>query len=236
MRSIKVFLGLGAVALLMTVAAAPASATWDLCTEVKEPNGSFENSICSKAKPKGAWEWREVTSSDPVKLTNATGQKLRLEDMAAETTIECTGEGEGTVGTGNSDSIKSITAKACTFVKHGKCEESDPVTASAVHTPWTTELTLMGGQTWDTIKSSGAGTPGWTVECTVLGIFKIADTCEGTAQTKMENQSNGTVKASFEGAASGKAKCSVGGAEQGLVEGATIITATSGHGLKFLAP
>ena len=236
MRIVKIVLGLGSAVLLMALAAVPASATWDLCKNVGS-KGSFENNLCSEAQANGAWEWGAITTPDEVRLLNVTGQKLHLEDMKAGTAIECTGEGEGTVGPGNGDVISKITASGCTFEKAGSCESSKPVTANAVHLPWKTELFLKGAQTWDKIsEDEGHGTPGWDVECTVFGIFKIADTCEGEAQTKMENLANGTVEASFEGEASGKAKCSVGGAEQGLVKGNTIIEAKSGNGLKVLAP
>jgi hypothetical protein len=237
MRSIKIVLGLGlAIAMMMAVSVSSASATWDLCTNVGAGKGSFKDSACKEKEEKGAWEWKEVTGTNSVKLLNVAGGKLKLEDMKAETEIECTGEGQGTVGSGNKDVISSLTASSCSFVKAGKCESSKPVTANAVDLPWSTELILVSGATWDSIKADGAGEPGWNVECTVLGIFKISDECKGEAKTKMTNLANGKIESAFEGEASGKAKCSVGGAEQGLVSGAGIIEAEGGNGLKFLAP
>ena len=238
MRSIKVVLGLGfaVVMMMMAVSVGSASATWDLCTNVGAGNGSFKDPACQEKEAKGAWEWKEVATSNLVKLLNVAGGKLKLEDMKAETQIECTGEGEGTVGSGNKDVINSITATGCTFIKRGACSETPAPTAAAVHLPWSTELQLVGTATWDSIKSSGAGTPGWEVKCTVGGILKVVDTCEGEAKTKMKNLANGTVEAAFEGEASGKAKCSIGGAEQGLLNGAGVVEAVGGHGLQFLAP
>lgn len=150
--------------------------------------------------------------------------KLTLTDIEAGTSIECAGKAEGKVGPGNKDEVTSMEATGCNFVtgKNGSCEASKPVTAKAVALPWVTELyEPETGKVRDHIRAhSGGGAPGWTVECTVSGIFKVQDTCTGESNTAMNNVTGG-VEAVFD-AKTPKGNCTIGGAGAGEVKGASL--------------
>jgi hypothetical protein len=123
-----------------------------------------------------------------------------------------------------SGSIKGITATSCKFIKAGECETSKPITFKTVNLGWSLLLEEVKNKSSvtelrDLITSLTSKPPGWAVECTVKGIFKITDTCEGNISTKVrENRGNGTVEGVFE-EESPLAKCSVGGAGAGHVRG-----------------
>jgi hypothetical protein len=157
----------------------------------------------------------------PVAVKSSSVGSLLLADLAAtggSTAILCTGTDEGTVGPGNKDSITKITATGCSFEsgKNGVCEASKPVTAGALHLPWTTELLTVGGKTRDMLTGTG-GNVGWKVECTVAKIFKVSDECtSATAEPLMTNVTGG-VDATFE--ASETASCTKGNSTSGMVIG-----------------
>jgi hypothetical protein len=157
-------------------------------------------------------------------LVLQTGTLLLTDLITNPTQIICTGSGHGTVGPGPNDTIKSILASGCVFEtgKNGSCEAGKPVNAKAVHLPWATRLLTVAGATRDMIENSGAGNPGWVVECSVLGGFKVQDTCESTTgDPKITSNASGDVTSTFE--ASETASCSLGNSTSGMVIGNTLI-------------
>jgi hypothetical protein len=154
----------------------------------------------------------------PVTAASKSIGNLTLTDSVAGTSIECAGTDSGKVGAGSKDEVTSITASSCKFVTAGSCTSSKPVTATAKNLPWITELYEEAGKVRDHVKAhSGGGEPGYDVECTVAGIFKVQDECLGETNTAMNNVTGG-VEAVFD-ATSPKVKCSIGGAGSGTVLG-----------------
>jgi hypothetical protein len=232
MKYIKMAFGFIVVAGLMAVMAGPALAEGVRsvgCIENKE-KGQWEDSNCEIAKAKGNWETKEPTETKEV--TSITmGKGVVLEDTGAKTEIFCTGTGSGSVGPGGKGRIASAVASKCEFEsgKAGSCESGKPVTAKAIHLPWnTTYENPAGAEIRTKIENGGKGEPGYEVECTVAGIFKVTDTCEGATSTLTKNvpaenegTGTGTVEAEFE-ATSAKANCSVGGKGTGRTGGTTL--------------
>jgi hypothetical protein len=227
MRYLKIVLGLALVAGLMAVVASPAMAAqpkWVFCNEVT--SGKWTNSGCTTSGS-GKFETAAVTET----VEDTSSGKLELEDSKATggaTAITCEGTNTGTAGANGSDGIKTITATHCTFVKAGSCEEAKGVTAIARNLPWATKLEEVENEKTkkmevrDSVTSLVAGkTPGWAVECTVAGILKITDTCEGNTSTSATaNRTEGTIETNFdEVSEKSPATCSVGGAGAGFVRG-----------------
>jgi hypothetical protein len=191
----------------------------------------FAVSAVAGASASAAPVWKlsgaEITKATTVLSESITEGKpaekgsLKLADKKAGTEIECEGTDEGTVGPGNKDEVTKVEATKCKFIKSGSCEASKAVTAKAVELPWITELyEPEAGKIRDHVKAhAGGGAPGWKVECTVGGIFKVQDTCTNESNTAMNNVAGG-VEAVFD-AKTPKAKCSLGG-EEGEVKGADL--------------
>lgn len=168
-----------------------------------------------------AHEWllngKPITTA--VKINSKSVGSLLLEDLHASggaVAIVCEGTDKGTVGPGAKDEVTSITATNCTFEKNGQCEANKGVTANALHLPWKTTLELVSGELRDVIMGTG-GEPGWNVECTVFGVFKIQDECTALSSTGIKNDSTG-VLAKFD-SKTPLANCTNGGANAGMVEG-----------------
>jgi hypothetical protein len=238
MKYLKIAFGLVMVAGMMAVATSSAMAApkWVTCLNVGVNKGKWTNSTCSKPGT-GEWETSEVAAT----IETTSSGTLKLEDSEATggaVQIECTGGGTGTVGAGGSDSIKTITAEKCKFIKNGACEASKEVTAFAVNLGWSTKLKEENGEVRDEITSLVSGKkPGWSVKCHVAGIFEITDTCEANATTKIkspaETTNAGTLEAVFD-TKSGNAKCSAGGAESGHVLGTVVSSTRVGGALRAL--
>ncbi len=169
------------------------------------------------AAPEWLLNGKPITT--PFSIKSKSVGSLLLSDLGAPgggTAITCKGTDKGTVGPGAKDEVTEVTATGCTFEKAGSCESSKSVTAKGVHLPWKTELELVSGELRDMVTGT-SGEPGWAVECTVGGIFKITDECTGLTSTGISNVSGG-VDAVFD-AKTPFAKCSVGGANAGMVSG-----------------
>jgi hypothetical protein len=213
-------------------AAASASALeWQerKCEKVTE--GGFINSACTE-EGLGEFEWGAWKAISSPLATTSEGT-LILEDTKAAfgpSRIECEGSDEGTVGPGTADELTKATATKCKVLS-GACSEGSAV-AHAVHLPWKTKLEVINGEVRDKIESSGAGEPGWNVECTA--IFKVEDTCTGTTTTGIKNVSTG-VDAIFD-AKSAHANCTQGGAGSGVVEGTDHILNPTGKQIRVLSP
>lgn len=225
MKYLRIAFGLALVAGLMAVSASSAWAApprWVACEKVAAGTGHWTDQHCEKAGT-GEWDTREITETREV----TSDGTLELEDEKASilgaTRIKCSGTNLGTVGAGGSDSVRSITATSCEFIKAGGCSTSTKPTAEARNLGWTTQLKEENGEVRDVITSLIAGKqPGWAVTCTSVLGSKETDVCEaeGTASTKITNgtgEKKGAVIAKFEKAQ--RAHCSLGGAGAGIVEG-----------------
>jgi hypothetical protein len=119
----------------------------------------------------------------------------------------------------------------------GGCEA--PITASAVHLPWNTDLVEEKKEVRDKILNSGAGLPGWKVNCeSIIGAQE--DVCEQEeheeATVGIDNITKGAhagdIAALFDPTSREKpAKCSKGGAKSGFVFGTDIILSNTGEKL-----
>ncbi len=221
MRRIKLVIGLAAAACLLAVVAAPALAApkWYKC--VAKTGGKFEDSACTKeVSSGGTFEWEEITSA-----TAATEEgELEFEDSKTAigaVRLKCKVVSVGKVGPGSEDSIEKVTTSGCKLVK-GTCGSP---TVEAVHLPWKTELTEIGGEPRDTLKSGGTGLPGYKSTCTV--IIKITDTCEAETNAGLSySLTNGLQEVKFD-PKSPKATCTQSKAVTGTVEG-TLVATTKG--------
>ncbi len=245
MKYIKMAFGLIAVAGLMAVMASSAVAAqpkWVACEKVT--SGKWIDNNCTTAGS-GTFETKVV--AETVEVTSSSPGGLELEDSKATggaTAIKCEGSDQGTVGNEGSDSVTRITASKCTFVKAGSCESGKAATARALNLPWATKLEEVANaktgekEVRDSVTSLVSGkSPGWAVECTVAGIFKITDECTGNTSTGIHNvRSEGKVEAVFDSVtAETPAKCSVGGEKSGFVRGVSLSLLRLWH-LYVLAP
>ncbi len=229
MKHLKISVGLVAVCGLIAVVAPPALASqpkWAGCEE--SSSGKWTNGLCTTAGS-GKWETREITET----LETTASGHLELEDSKATggaTAVKCAGSSLGTIGSGGSGGIAKITLTSCNFAegKHGVCEESKSVTVRAINLPWGTKLEEVENKTTkeneirSQITSLVSGKePGWTAECTVSGVMKITDTCEGVDSMRVRaNRAEGTLEGEAEEVSAEKpATCSIGGAKSGFIRG-----------------
>jgi len=221
-----------AFAMSLTVVAS-ASATgapkWGLCKEGRAGASLYEDSLCLKDTGTGNWEFEELTAQMAVTGGTPTGKGLVLEDMKAGTSIECEGTQEGFVGPGAEDEITKISATKCKFIKQGSCGASPPPVANAVNLPWKTQLLSETNKETgklllviDILAHAGGGEPGWDVECTVGGFFKVQDTCKAPiAKLTVTAILHDVIDTEFTKLLTKEfpANCSLGGNKEGLVEG-----------------
>jgi hypothetical protein len=226
MKYLKLAFGLAVLASMMAVMVSSAMAKepiWVSCLFRGANNGQWEDSQCTKAKPKGSWETSELMTT--VEVTSSG--KLNLSDTVEETTVTCTGLDKGTVGPKGSDSVTEISNISCVFLpkETGKCEEAAGTRAKPLNLPWSTQLverknaggTLVLRNLVTSLKAGAA--PGWAVECTVKKILQVVDECTGNSTTAVKaNRSEGSVENEFE-AESENANCSLGGTGAGRVRG-----------------
>jgi hypothetical protein len=144
-----------------------------------------------------------------------------LEDMKLGSAVECAAKDTGTVGPGAKDKVSTVTLSGCKAVKG--CSTVDTVTANNL--PWTTSLVT---EKEDEITSSGAGSPGYLVECTVAGILGDDLCTKATAKVHIENTAS-DVNALFN--TEEEANCTLGGEKAGLVHGTELILLESGAAL-----
>jgi len=130
-----------------------------------------------------------VTKANECLSLSANLETLILEDMGVPARVECAVEAvtsEGWVGPGAEDEITNVTFVQAACVKAAKaenlkfeevanaCEKVEKV--AAVDLPWKTLLVKNGAAFEDEILTSGAGEPGYLVECKVAGL-NVDDTC-----------------------------------------------------------
>jgi hypothetical protein len=216
---------------MVASATASAAPTWWQCREEHGSGVKYTNSTCTVESTEGQWEWKQLETREESRSRSKGNLKLiDKEATGGESEIECNGTDVGSIGAGNKDEITAITANECKRVK-GLCEAGGETTAKAIDLPWTTELLeepAGSGKIRDKITAAGKG-PGYKVECTVGGFFKVADECFGTTNTLMRNdEANGTVEAEFE-KESPKGECSLSKKKSGEVLGIDVIEQLSGH-------
>jgi hypothetical protein len=219
------------MALTGTASAAP---HWLVC--LAEHSGTtttkWSSSACTTAKASGGFEWSELAGTEAAH----TKGSLLLKDTAitVKSEVECYGESEGAVGPGKYGRVNKInvTPAQCHGVKN--CETVLKIEAR--NTPWQTELfESEKGVILQALSSTGAGEPGWEVECKV-GSNVVNDVCTQEPGTQesilLENKATGTellVLGTFQKLR--KAKCSTGGKAVGEVVG-SLAGFITGKGLR----
>jgi hypothetical protein len=179
-------------------------------------------------------EWLENGKAVVANTPTVSEGELLLEDMKTATDILCSGKFVGTLGLSGVDSVtlvEDLEAKDnslhCIITAKGACEEANGelITVIPVNLPWSTRLVLMeNGEFLDEIFSSGAGNPGYLIECKALGI-KVDDTCTGATQTQEKNVTGGVEGIFNESETITPAgNCTIGGTGAGLVVGIGVST------------
>jgi|HubBroStandDraft_6_1064221.scaffolds.fasta_scaffold491597_2 hypothetical protein len=146
---------------------------------------------------------------------------ILYEDMTTKTDLLCTVVGlEWVLPKGKSEIVAWTCSEPETM--GGLCVNSSSVKISAIHLPWTTQLTNPeAGVFVDDIDEGTGGAPGVLVECeTILGDVQDECTTE-KGETLLTNTTEGMVESEFmeEIAEEEQANCSVGGAKRGLLVG-----------------
>ncbi len=187
------------------------------------------------------------------KLTPETGEIL-LEDtkvpLVGKATLLCSGSGSGWVGpnslawvsevlllSGVAVSSTPLTGQAVECVSQSGCESGSNVLAWPVNLGYENEVVLMedGGSSFFAVLTfghSGGGSPGWEIECLILGMA-ITDECtaaESILELKLEGSTLLAVdsEAFNELAGIKLGTCTLGGAESGVLEGSGIISLPQG--------
>jgi hypothetical protein len=201
-----------------------------------------------------------ITTSERCLVDSENEGVLRIEDMKADSSVECANGtilDEGWVGPGSEDeettiefmnpttnckpSPKALNAKEEEVTN--VCEKLEQVEIQNL--PWNTLLELVAGVSEDQIKPGPSGKqPGYLLTCkTALG--SIDDVCNSTAGKEINIKvinlpGNATepplVTVEFSATAQNdlSAKCSVGGAESGLIVGNILLAALVGGVLASL--
>jgi hypothetical protein len=179
----------------------------------------FAFSAFSAAAAFAASEWLVDGAAVPstAKVHVEQSGTLELWDMKAKVKLLCTGTGLGLVWE-KLDTVEEAKANTCT-VEEGSCGSPNAV---AKNLPWNTEIVLVGSAFRDTLRSSGAGSPGWDVTC--FGF--VEDTCLSETGSTLLTVEGENVLANFD-EESGEANCTVGGAG-GLVKGVLTTKALEG--------
>jgi hypothetical protein len=174
-------------------------------------------------------EWIVAGKPTAIEVASITAEKLGLEDMSVfggPVAVICETEMLGVVGPVSDGEVivvdDPLSGKGhldCQFSRRGPCLD-ETAEVEAVHLPWLTELldVMEGGVLmWrNMILNSGAGAPGFEVECTTI-LGKVTDTCTGETSLLVENFAPTKDVTTVFDEASEAAACSMSGAESGLV-------------------
>ena len=183
-----------------------------------------------------AIEAKEVTAAEwqqgGLRLIAAVGTvwkgKVKVTHLVSGSegeSVECEESGEGSVEPGAAGSITKMTMSNCARLP-GTCESSHAGSLSALNLPWSTTLSVYGGAAHDLI-SNAAGTAGFQLGCTVLGL-KINVSCTGRFSATLKNVAAG-VEAAL---AAEKVTCPGFGEGATSFEGTQVIEATKGAKLE----
>ncbi len=243
MKHLKIAgLCLVAVFAVSMVVSATASATWEHCTKGAVAGlTKWTDHNCSTASGTGEWQWKGINNTEEIRSKGS----LKLSDtkvpIVGTVSIECSGEGIGSVGPGQFSRINQIEISAAQCRPLANCEKIEKM--EAVDLPWQSEAYNTEGKHFANVTGTGGGALGWNVSCRVLGIVK-SDKCvleEGVGKTLesilLENKATvvGTetqllVLGTFQHLV--KQTCEVGGKGAGEITGSLAILQANGWGLR----
>jgi hypothetical protein len=199
----KIFVCFIAVFAISAVAATAASAHgWKVkgCVFVGEPNGSFEDSACTKAKPKGAWEKfavaHELTAGQSAEVSSSGGTFTLT---AGGKTVTCKKVTDtGTVEAGGKDKAAEIQFTECTTGTAGCEVKGKKVVVTAIPTL----LEEPTGKLIDKFEQKLVGTTKEFVTlefegeaCAAAGY--VTTKVKGDVAAEVKNEANGEVKLTF---------------------------------------
>ncbi len=188
-------------------------------------------------------EWLDSGVAVTGELSTETTGELLFEDIKATTgkiSILCSGLLDGWIGpnslgwtsevlnlSGEAISATALSGLALECTAQKGCESGSAPKVWPLHLGWEAEVDLVE-QTGTffallSLPHSGGGSPGWEMECLVLGIT-VTDECtssEGVAELTLEGTSLlEKISPTFAELAEAKlATCSLGGEESGVIEG-----------------
>jgi len=241
MKSIRIAgLCLAAVFVMSMAAAGTASAAphWLVCLNWGGTGTKYSENQCFKAEGTGKYEWAEVKGTEPVASQGSVTLVTNGVPIVGSVEVKCSGIDEGSVGPGNIARTTEIPKASIKCVAGKNCEKLIK-NAVPVGLPWNTELKETEGVLRGTIRKGAGSTsaPGWTAECTVLGVTE-ANTC--TTEEGLVNLTNtftpGTVGpllvlANFIKPNKPEAKCTRAGTTGDVLGGISILLA-NGDGLR----
>jgi len=199
----------------------------------------YSNSKCLEASAGGEWQSVGVPSGASITVKISVLSILLSDEkvpIVGKVVVKCANAGSR--GEGLIEQEGKGKVRVAEYVEPEKnCSGEENCTkvkkVAGRHLPWSTEVFTTEGKNLTKIVNSGAGEPGWEVECEVLGITK-ADECVTEGAGKEEQVLLKNVVSATELLVAGlfaelhKAKCSLGGAGSGLVKGLIAILLPGG--------
>lgn len=222
-------------------ASASAAPVWEQCSEGGTATKYTEHQ-CLKAGAGEKWQWNEVKATEEVRIKGSLLLRDNKVPIVGKVAVECSGESIGAVGPEIHGRINKVETSPGQCRDIENCEEIKKI--EAVHLPWQTENTEVGGKPVAILRTGGTAglekEPGWAVECKVLGVSDD-DVCESPVEhpeslaLKNDETKNGTkiellVLATFEKLR--KARCSLKKEESGEVIGSISILKANEWGLR----
>jgi hypothetical protein len=161
----------------------------------------------------------ELETNHVLKAKSVGG--IKLEDKGSYI-VNCNLTGESKIGLYGKGEITTASPAECK--SSSGC--TGTITVKVVHLPWNTQLEEPTETSLRSLlSSSGAGLPGWSLECTIGE--KIKDECTGETTASLENVKGGT-NLTFD-AKSAALKCTRGGAGTGVIKGTILDENTTGQ-------
>lgn len=164
------------------------------------------------------------------------GNQILFEDMGATEvgTPDVLCELEGALwfllSNGEGEIVSYICGKP--VYDSGDCES--PPVGILRELPWAVLVAQVGSEFESSIKADGKSTPGWALECSLLGgLIKETDTCTTeNSKVLLENTADGLVMVEYmeEVAKAEQANCTIGGKEEGLITGLFYLHALNSSG------
>jgi hypothetical protein len=214
-----------------------AQARWEQCTKGvanSEPPTKWTSNQCSAASKAGEWNWREVSSTEEVRIKGSI-KMVDTKTPAGTSEVECSSEAVGSVGPGQVARITEIKTSAaqCRAIK--VCENVEA--SEARNLPWQVEVYDTEGRTLSKYMGTGHGETGWKITCKEPILGSVTDECvveTGKPESaRLENEASGTellVLATPQQLT--KQKCTQGGAKSGEITGKTAILSANGSALR----
>jgi hypothetical protein len=219
---------------------------WLVCLKSEGPFTKYTGPKCLESESSSTGKWQslgvQTEKSITVKITVISIKLVDKKALIANSGAVCStagSVGEGLIEAGGKGKIRvahvNEPTKNCKGV--GGCEEVKKL--EGVHLPWDTAIVEGATGPLTQITNSGAGKPGWAVECkTALGTK--TDTCEeeskpveakltfGEVTESPENGKELLVRALFEEKEETLGECTEGGKKSGLVLGTVAILLPGG--------